>query len=554
VSRFESRGESETGGAPLLLLGLALALAAGLLLALQHELTFFQDTWAFLMRRRELSADALLQPHNEHIVLLPVAIESLLIAVFGMTSAAPEQVVLTLALLTAAVLLFVYVRRRIGPWPALFASVLLLFVGPAWQVLIWPFQIGFVGALCSGIAALLALDRGDRRGDLACCAFLVLAIAFSSLGIAFVVGATVDVLQRRRSHGLRRAYVAAVPLLLFAAWWAGWGHDAESHVTLDNVLGSPEYVFDGLASSLDSVLGLSTITVDGAGEPEWGRPILVALVVLLALAQFRRPGVSPRLWPVAAAAATFWLLAAFNFIPAREPTSSRYMYAGAVFVLLIAAELLRGVRFSRTALIAGGALTLAAVASNIVPLRDGRDWLHEQTVLTRSDLAAIEIARETVDPLFPLAPEVAGTDSLIDIQAGSYLDAVDDHGSPAYTPAELADAPEAGRRQADIVLSQALPLATEDGSDVVAGECLTFPEGRAAVPLRPGETLLEVAPGPPAGLSLRRFARNGFPVLAQDAPGGAKTLLTIPADTVNLPWRLQVEAAQAVRVCGTRAG
>ncbi len=38
---------------------------------------------------------------------------------------------------------------------------------------------------------------------------------------------------------------------------------------------------NGLASSLDTVLGLSTIDVAGAGQPEWGRPLLVAAIVLV---------------------------------------------------------------------------------------------------------------------------------------------------------------------------------------------------------------------------------------------------------------------------------
>lgn len=545
--------------APVVLLGAALVASAALLLALTSELTFFQDTWAFLMDRRDFTADAFLQPHNEHIVVIPVAIEQLLLAVFGMSSAAPEQAVLALMLLATAALLFVYVRRRLGPWPALLAAVLLLFVGPAWQVLLWPFEVGFVGAVCFGIATLLALDRGDRRGDIAACAFLAIAIGFSSLGVAFIAGAAADVVQRRRQRGLTRAYVAAVPLLLYAAWWLGWGHAAESRVTLKNVLASPLFALDGLASSVDSLLGLSTIAVDGTGQPEWGRPLLVALLALLVYGQIRRPGLSSRLWPVAASAAAFWLLAAFNYIPGREAHASRYTYAGAVFTLLLAAELLRGVSFGRRALLVGGAVTIAAVASNLVPLKEGRDWLLEQTVLTRSDLAAIEIAQRAVDPRFALTSEVAGTASLIDIRAGNYLAAAREHGSPAYTPAELAVAPEAGRRQADIVLAEVLPLSTDTrlggGAAAPAGSCVEVPGGGGGEPgvrLRRGVTSIEVGPGDAAALALRRFATGEYPVRIEVAPGGSTTLLRIPADATSRPWHLHVEASQTVRVCAPR--
>ena len=93
-------------------------------------------------------------------------------------------------------------------------------------------------------------------------------------------------------------------------------------------------------------------------------------------------------------------------------------------------------------------------------LKHGKNFFAEQTVITRSDTAAIEIARRTVDPEFQLNPEIAGTPTLIDIFAGKYLTAIDEFGSPAYTTAELEAAPPVGRRQADIVLANALPLST----------------------------------------------------------------------------------------------
>jgi hypothetical protein len=540
--------------APLVLLGAALLAAAVLLLALSSGLTFFQDTWSFLMYRRGFDADAFLLPHNEHIVLVPVAIQKLLLEVFGMDSAAPERAVLVAMMLATATLLFVYVRRRIGPWPALFAATLLLFVGPAWQVLLWPFEMGYVGAVLFGIAMLLALDRDDGRGDLVACVCLALAIGFSSLGVAFAAGAAVDVLLRRDSRGLRRAYVPAIPLLLYALWYLGWGSDAETNLTLRNVLSSLPFVFEGLAASLDSVLGLSTIAVDGAGEPTWGRPLLAAAIVLLIYGQVRRPGFSPRLWPVAATVAAFWLLAAFNYIPGREAHTSRYMYAGAAFVLLLAADLLRGVRISRTVLLVAAAVTVAAVAANLVPLRDGERWLRAQTVLTRADLAAIEISRRTVDPSFGLTPEVAGTASLGDILAGNYLEAADEHGSPAYTQAELAAAPEEGRRQADVVLSRALGMVTEtrQGVDPSAprGACVAVSGERPRdVPISPGTTWIVVPPGGPAEFFLRRFTVGEYPVSTAGAAGDTTTLLEIPADASARPWRLRVEAEQGAEVC-----
>jgi F0F1-type ATP synthase membrane subunit c/vacuolar-type H+-ATPase subunit K len=540
--------------APTAALAGVLLASAVVLLYLARDFTFIQDTWNFLLERRGSSLDTFFEPHNEHIVVLPVVIEKVLIAVFGMTSALPERLVLTAMLVATAALVFVYVRRRVGPWPAVIAAALLSFLGPSWTILMWPFQTVIVGSVLCGVGALLMLDRNDRAGDAWACVLLVLSVLFSAIGVSFALGAAVDVLVRRRERGLfSRAYVAVVPLLVYAAWYLGWGHEAQNYLSLNNVLHSPVYLIEGFASSIDSLLGLSTIDVNDVGEPAWGRPLLIAAVGLVIWGYGKGRSFSPRLWPVLAAAASYWLLAGFNYFAGRPPVAGRYGYAGAVFVLLIAADLLKGVRFSRNALLIGGAVTVFAVAANLTALRDGRDWLENLSVLTKADTAAIEIAERTVPEEFRLTPEIAGTGSLIAIEAGSYLDAVRDEGSPAYTPAELLAAPGYARRQADIVLGQALPVSTEAKAGVYGesggADCQDLASGEE-FEVQPGVTRIEVAPGPHADFSLRRFASGEYPVKTEGADGDSTVLLTIPQDKSTQPWFLQVEAAQPVRVCG----
>lgn len=541
---------------PVVLLILAMAAAAALLLVLSADLTFFGDTWETLMNRRDFTVDALFAPHNEHIVVIPVLITQAVLRVFGMTSSTPEFVILTIGLLATAALLFVYVQRRVGSWLALYAAVLLLFLGAAFEVLLWPYEISFVGSVCFGLATLLALEREDRRGDLLACIFLTVALGFSSVGIPFAVAAAVALLLGPRDRWLGRAYVLAIPVGLFAIWYLGWGHEAESHLSLRNVLTSPRFVAEEVAVAVGGLVGLGTDPRDGSPDPVWGRAIVIAIVAgvgVLAYRRYRRPGPPfPGLWPVAAGAAANWFLTAFNAFPGRDPASSRYQYASAVFILAILANLLRDVRFDRRALIVGGVLTALAVAPNLVVLKNGRDFFYDQTVLTRSDTAALEIARDTVRPDFQLNPEVAGATTLIDIFAGEYFTAIDEYGSPAYTLAELEAAPAAGRRQADIVFANALPISksTEPGALAAAAGCATLPAGaKEEVELVPGTTRIEVASGPEASLSLRRFASGEYPVQTEGAPGGSVTELTIPADRADLPWWLLVEAPQPVRVC-----
>jgi hypothetical protein len=542
--------------APYLLLLVALVASVSLLIALSSGLTFFQDTWAFLIQRRPFDARAFFEPHNEHLVVIPVAIEKALVGIFGMGSALPEYIVLDVLLAITAVLVFVYVKRRLGPWPALLGTVVLLFLGPAWEVLLWPFEIALVGSAMAGVGMLLALEREDRRGDLTACALLAVSIGFSSLGLPFAIGALVDVLQQRRRRGLGRLWVPGVGLVLYGVWYLAIGHEAKSEITLHNVLHSPVFVVEGLSASVGALTGLTALGGEPGGRPWLGLAALLAAALAIAWAIRRPPGPSSRFWPLAASAASFWLLAAFARPGAHEATAGRYLHIGAIFVLLGAADLLRGVRLGRPALLAGAAVAAFAVAFNLGELEDGRDFLREQAILTRSDTGALEIARPTAGPGFYLAPQWAGTPSLININAPEYFASVDEHGSPAYTPEELAEAPELGRVHADLTLAAALPITTavRPHAKLPDAGCQVLAAGSGGavrmVRLSPGVTRIGLAPGPPATLSLRRFAVGEYPVAIGAAPGGSAAALSIPADRSSRPWFLRIEAKQAARVCG----
>ncbi|HWM54475.1 MAG TPA: hypothetical protein VNO20_03710 [Solirubrobacterales bacterium] len=545
---------------PYLLFAAALAGSAALILALSVEFTFFGDTWATLMERRDLSFDTVFAPHNEHINVMQVLLQRAQLALFGMSSTTPELLLLVLFLVVVAILLFVYVERRIGPWPALLATSIVLFLGPAWEVLLWPFEIGFIGSMLFGLAMLLALERNDRRGDLIASACLLAALAFSSLGIPFVAAAAADVLLKHRERGVwQRAALFAVPVLLFGLWYLGWGSDAESHLSLRNVLASPRFVADLVAFGVACMAGLGTSPYGGTPTPVWGYPLVIGLLVAVGL-RARKGPFPTAFWVVGAAATANWFLTAFNQFPGRAPITNRYVYATAIFVLLLAANALVGLRWGRQALVAAALATLIAISVNVVVLKDGANFFRDQSVIAKANVAAIEIARRTVEPDFQLTEDVSGTPSLINVYADKYLEAVDDYGSPAYSPAELTTAPTEARRRADIVLSQALPLSAliqRDAFDVDRARtgCTVVRPGDPPVPrevrLSPGLTRIEVAPGPHADFFLRRFARREYPVPTKGGPGGSVTELRVPGDEApRYPWYLGVEASQPVRVCG----
>jgi hypothetical protein len=556
----------------LLLLVVAIAASAALLLALGSRLTFLLDDWEFLLYRPGWTAHSILSPHNEHISIIPIVVYKTLQATLGMDSAFPYRVVSTMLFLLSAVLLFVWLRQRVDDWPALIAVTLILFLGAAWEDLLWPFQIAFFGSMVFGLGMLLALEREDRVGDRLACGLLTGSIAFSSLGLPFLAGAAVDLYQRRQEWR-SRFFVLAVPILLYGLWWIGWGHNADNHLSLHNLATTPRFVFDAIAGGTASLFGLASPTPEaGVGGLDWGRPILLVALLLAGWRLHMRGSASRWLWVVGAIGLTFWFLAGVNLTEGRGPTASRYQYPSAIFILLIAAELLHGLRIGRRALIVIGVLGTAAVASNIAYLHDSYKAYKKTSDLEKADLGAVEIARRTVNPGFVLDEDIADT-AYVHVDANSYLTAADKYGSPADSPAEIADAPETARVAADQVLAAALrvKLSRSEGESArttgpapqlieprtalekQTPSCTTVIATRSDSPLLslpPGGAILRSHANGGAGVRLRRFATNSLPVDVGKLSAGAGAVLEIPTDRATEQWKLSLQGSGAVTVCG----
>jgi hypothetical protein len=544
-----------------------------LLLVLGSHLSFMLDDWSFLLGRPGWTAHSLLDPHNEHIVLIPVIVYKVLLETFGMDSALPFRTVSTFVFLVSCVLLFVYLRRRVGDWLALIGTTVILFLGAAFEDLLFSFQIGFFGTMSCGLGMLLALEREDRTGDRLACVLLAAAMSFSSLGLSFAAGAAVDILQRRdRWRG--RLYVVAIPLLLYGVWWLGWGHTADTSLSLHNLGTTPLYVLNALAAGIAALLGLVNSTPEtlAPGGLDWGRALLPVVAVLVAWRLQRLHKVPRWLWVAVAIGGSYWILAGLNVKLGRGPTASRYQYVSAIFILLIAAELLRGVRIPRNGLIAISVVAAAAVMGNLTLLFHWYQIWKGQIELERADLAALEIIRGSVPPTFVLTPDVSSTEFTVVVGAGPYFKAVDDFGSPAYTPSELAASPEPSRVAADKVLAAGLgiklapsrtPPSPTSGSpprligppDALAatnGNCLRLKAASAAPPL------LDLPPGGAALASrggnfeirLRRFATASLPVDLGKLKGGTSAVLSIPPDRSPQPWMLSLDGSGPVVVCG----
>jgi hypothetical protein len=539
---------------PEITLGLLMLAAAINLLALTSSISFVSDEWQFLFFRQGFSPGNALQPYYEHLVLVPTYVYSTLVALFGMDSARPMQVVATLCFLGLNLLLFIYLRRRVGDWAALIGTALILFLGAAFEDLLFAFQINYYGALACGLGALLALDRDDRRGDLIAAGLLTAGVLTSSMIFPFVAAAAVEWLLNPRDRR-RRLFVPGAAILVWILWWIGWGHEADSQLSLSGLADLPGYLWKAVPAAFTSLAGLATDDGTTPDQPHliWGRILFLAA---LGLAGWRihRLGRVPRdVWVTFTAAAVFFVLSGLNSSDFRLPTSSRYQLPAAIFVVLIAANLLRGVK------IPGRALIISAVLAGLAAF-GGLDLMHDQATgrwqptsnSARAALGAIDLAGPAVLPGYEIDlrtnPE---EDRLIPIDL--YRKTTAEDGSPGMDTSELEAAAPQYRLQADSALIGAMGIKLSGLPARATGPCRRVRGSSGAygpVPLQSGKYLIVNRGKGELAAALSRFS---------DLPGvsiGAilprtRAELDLPRDNSTLPWQASFFGEGPVRICPT---
>jgi hypothetical protein len=427
------------------------------------------------------------------------------------------------------------------------------------QHVVIPVGFTVVLSVAAGLGALLALEHGTRRGDATACALLVLSLATFSIGLAFLVGIAISILAR--SERWRRAWVFVLPLGLYAAWWL-WATDtgdAGEGAQLANALLIPNYIADSLAAVMGALAGLnydfsnpSPEVVSDTVELRWGRVLAVIAAVGLAL-RIRRGNVPPSLWCSLGIVLTYWALGALVVSDLRPPALERYMYMGAIGVLLVATDSAREVGFSKLGLTLLFAACAFSLATNIAHMRDGAaSFRNTYSPGVRAELAMFELARDNVGRDFPRA---ADPELLPDAKrAAAYLATVDRFGGSAgFSTGELERQSESVRASADRVLADTLgvrlaPPPVPSPEDRCLSVTSDGPGPGVGFELPRGGAVLRARANAPAALTLGRFADTPSVERGTLSPG-EPVMLEIPPDASPRPWRAVVGAARSVEVC-----
>ncbi len=351
-------------------MAVAMAIAFVLILVLSRGTSLSPDELAFFLGSHDLGVNHALEPYGGHLILTSKVLYKVLFEAFG-TGYVPFRLLAAGTVLTTAGLLFVYGRRRIGAVAALPPAVLMLFFGSDALHVLAGNSFTVVAPMALGIGALLALDRGDRRGDVLACVLLCVAVVTYSTALAVVAG--VIVLLLLAPDGRRRLWVPAVPVALYGVWFV-WAHVSAtakgSSLVLANVLLIPTWCFQSLEAVMAALTGMDYHFASAPAVAPVG-PVLALIAIVALVWSIRRFGAPAALWAVLTIPLVLWSLQAVAADkPGNFPGSPHYLYPGAVIVLLVAIEASRSLRWTRGMWIGLYAVGAVALATNLALLND----------------------------------------------------------------------------------------------------------------------------------------------------------------------------------------
>ncbi len=450
----------------------SLLIAFPVLLFLTRSQWFFFDEWDFLTNRGFAGQPLnLFTPHSEHWTTIPIVIYRALFALTGVRSYLPFMAVLFMFHLVVAHLLWrLMLRIGVNPWVATFLSALFVFLGGAWEDLIWAFQICFIGSVAFGLGAMLV---ADRPGDLSWLRhatvwlLLVAGLMCSGVGVSMVAAVAVAVLLR---HGLRDAIVTvSVPASVYVVWLITVGRQGFVGVTFtsDSLLKLPQYIWAGITSTADGATGFV-----GAG----GALVLGILVWLI----WHRHDIGTRGLAFAGAigAVVFFTINGLGraSLGVSEADAPRYVYIATALLLPVAGWIIT--RVARRDLLAQLAVIIVIAYSGLQGF--GQLWtearanhvLREQSkgqILAAAQLAAsgAPTISNLPDPVFAPNLTLAQLSELLkagDLPPSTGLTAVDRLSAVAALQTSLTDSAEFGLDIARIVsVTGALTSTGADG-------------------------------------------------------------------------------------------
>lgn len=515
-----------------LILGFGMVVSFGLAMWFGRNSWYSVDEQVWLTESADFSLGTAFSDHYGHLVLVPRVLYKLIFATLG-TGYLPFRLLSLFAIFLTVALLFVVLKRRLPAFVALAPClVLLVFPVDPWNYLVGNGFFVLLPVAC-GLAALICLERQSRTGDFAAFGLLCFGILTCTFVLPFIAGiALVFLLTRENRH---RAWIGLLPLAAYALWrlLEGVATTTAANDGTDwvNLFQLPVWSFQAIGAILAALAGLNFDVSTHAPYPSGGpaAPSLAILVVGAAAWHLRKAGPSRDLWLfLAILLALFTSQVLVSGEAGRGPAEPRYMYPGAILVVLAGAEILRGIQWSRAGFIGIWSVCVVSLLTGGALLTRNTEWMKLWFDQARADITAISLLESTGNP-----PPVSAQPRLraLPRYSGSGAEA---YGFRGWSTTDLINGPAWASEQVDDFLARSRgyglePLPTA-GTCRVATKAV---DGKLPLPMAGG--LIQAAAD--GKVTLGRFAPTASVDLGPVRKGLTYRITLIP-DRDSTRWYL----------------
>jgi hypothetical protein len=387
-------------------------------------LTFFFDEWDFVLNR-SFSLPDLLRPHNGHLSFLPVLAYDIMRKVFGLSFYVSYQILGLLVHGSVCSAVYFLGKRR-SHLLAVAGAIVMCLLGSGWQNIMWPFQIGMMGALSAGLWAIWEVTQpviSVKRLTILCAVSLLCAGG----GIAAMGTIVLLVVARRQWNILPRLGVVGIG---YGIWYLIYG---TSQSQTGNLAKTPQFVYD---SAVGAAIGIG-----GSGK-SFAYLFFFVVVLFASWNGFKKQSLLPGLGTITMVFTT-WVLTGLSRAHLGEPVASRYVYVGAA--LLIATFVALAPRLHSAYFLLAIVLgTNALVQTNLTILRAGTGGLRDNSIHVRASLTALDMIGREVSLDNPLDASRAPQIDTRKYQSMSKL-----YGNSGYSKADIVGQPEYVRMLVD---------------------------------------------------------------------------------------------------------
>ena len=314
--------------------GVVAIISFALSLWINRHTWFIGDDFAILTDRYFAASDgnwsqALLLPHNDHLVALPILVFIGLGNVFGLDNHLVYMlpaIFMHIAILLAVAIILK--KRCASTLTALSAVCCVAFMSAGYEVLMMATNMAHVAPIFLGLYQLILVDHdGDiSKRDIVATLLGVIAVICAGTSIPLIVMIALFLVLQRQYK--RAVLIAVPPAALWLMWFVEYGtlnHGVKGdtqYTTFNKTEQIAQYVIKGLQGSLEAISHIS-------GSSTF-------LIVLCFLGLYKKSIMSKAIlmpFCMAVGSVLFYSITGFSRVTFDEPASGRYVYLGAIFII-----------------------------------------------------------------------------------------------------------------------------------------------------------------------------------------------------------------------------